>query len=70
MFRNGANTLLYQKYISPSLNGFNLAKFMLEKYGQITLYSKANLLNNYVLYPVLMEVIKHKVIVLVILAFI
>jgi hypothetical protein len=50
------------------MNAFSVTKIALENYTQITLYS--NVVSNKVLFPLLIEVIKHKAIVLVILAFI
>jgi len=43
---------------------------MFQNYSQISLYSQSSLIQNYVLYPILVEVIKNKAIIIIILAFI
>ena len=43
---------------------------MLQNYSQVTLYSQSSIIQNYVLYPLLVEVIKNKAIILIILAFV
>jgi len=43
---------------------------MLQNYSQIQVYSHSSAIQTYVLYPVLIEIIKHKAVVLIILAFI
>jgi hypothetical protein len=49
-------------------NTYSASKLVLQHYNQVVPYS--NVVHNYVLYPLLLEVIKHKMIVLVILAFV
>lgn len=66
----GCNTVLYNRYISTMLNSYHVTNIMLEQYGQISVLSQANLVQHYVLYPVLMGVLNHKMAVLLILAFI
>ena len=43
---------------------------MLQNYSQVQVYSQSSVIQNYVLYPVLIEIVKHKAVVLIILAFI
>ena len=66
----GSSKLLYSRYVSTMLNSNQATNILLEQYGHITVLSQANLIQQYLLYPVLMGLIKHKVTVLVILAFI
>jgi hypothetical protein len=66
----GSSKLLYNRYVSTMLNSYHATNILLEQYGQITVLSQANLIQHYVLYPVLMGLIKHKVAVIIILAFI
>jgi hypothetical protein len=65
----GSSKLLYSRYVSTMLNSYQTTNILLEQYGHITVLSQANLIQQYVLYPVLMSLIKHKVAVIVILAF-
>lgn len=63
---NSSNNLLYSKYVTNMLKSNYYTSYMLT----INNCSQSNMLQNYVLYPVLMSVIHHKVAVLIILAFI
>lgn len=66
----GSSTILYNRYVSTMLNSYQVTNIMLEQNGQISVLSQANLIQQYVLFPVLMGLVKHKVAVLIILAFI
>ncbi len=65
----GSSKIMYNRYLSSVLNGYQLTKVILEQYGHVSVLSQANLIQQYVLYPVLMGAINHKVAVLLILAF-
>lgn len=66
----GSYYLLTNKYLSATINSYNLSRFILQNYSQVTMYNQSSLLNQYVLYPVLINLIEHKAIVLIILAFV
>jgi hypothetical protein len=61
-------SIFYPNYFTGVLNSYSITKHTLEHYEIIAPYT--NIATNYVLYPLLMEIVKHKVAVLVILAFI
>jgi hypothetical protein len=64
-------TQIYARYlhdIYSSLNAYSFTANILSRYLQVSAYS--NIVNNVVLYPILMNIIHHKIIVLVILSFI
>jgi len=61
--------ILYNRYLSATLNSYHITNFVLENYAQVTVLSQGNILQQYVLYPALMSLIKHKAIVLIVLAF-
>lgn len=65
-----AYNILTNQYLSVVMNSYNLSRFMLQNYSQVQMYSQSSAIQNYVLYPVLIEIVKHKAVVLIILAFI
>jgi len=69
--KNILNTFVYSRYLTTAMNTFSMTRLYLAHYRQIVLYSSLNnLVTSEILYPLLMGVLQHKVIVLVILSFI
>ena len=65
---NASNNILYFRYVTNGINSYSVGKVALSHYNQVSFYTTSNLTQHYVLYPLLMGLIKHKVIVLIILA--
>ena len=59
------NTLVYPNYITNCMNAYNVTRLMLSEYSKNMMYFNA--IQNYILFPVLMEVLHHKAIVLIII---
>ncbi len=53
--------------LQRALNTYSISRMILENYNIVAPYGE--IVNNFVLYPLLIEIIKHKTIVIVILAF-
>ena len=65
---NASNNILYLRYVTNGINSYSLGKVALSNYNQVSFYTTSNLAEHYILYPLLMQVINHKLIVLIILA--
>jgi hypothetical protein len=61
--------LLFNSWFSRLLNSYSISKYFIEKYNTIMFYTNENLIEYYVVYPLLMNVINDKTIVFIILAF-